>query len=596
MHHPILSKFFARALQALRCALSLGALCGLLAAAGPAHAATASAASAASADAGPLVSAAWLQRHRAQPGLHIVDASPPPQHRQQHITGAVPADFMTLGAADLPSARVQQRLRDWGVNEGDVIVIVDAGGTWQAARLFWDLVHHGLPAAGLRLLDGGMAAWVAAGGEVTQAATPTPAPGQVRLGAVDPSVRVRLPEFLAASADPARHVLLDALDPDYYYGGAAWFHRGGHVPQATLLPAGDFYNADKTFKPAAEMRRMLAHLGIRPEQTVLTHCGGGGAAAVPFFALKYLLGHGDVRMFQESQLGWVQDPRDLPLWTYAAPTLWRDTPWLRTWASPMFKGMGLSKVSVVDVRPAADFALGHVPLALNLPALAAPGAAELTPEQRDQWRRQLDLAGIPPEHEAVVLADGGLNAAAASAFLALEQLGQRRVSIYMDSVELWAAAGGELNRPRLAATSSATSSAASSAASSTSSPTAMPTSAAAPVSARRPAAAAVAPAARFVDATTAGQGVYVPVYVDAGATPSARSTPGTRVHLPAAQLLQSDGRPKPAKDLWKLMAAAGVPRYARIVLYADAPGDAAINYVVFRLMGFADLSLRAPAR
>jgi hypothetical protein len=59
----------------------------------------------------------------------------------------------------------------------------------------------------------------------------------------DPEVRVRLPEFLAATADPRRHVMLEALDPEYFYGGAAFFDRGGHVPHATLMPAGDFYNA-----------------------------------------------------------------------------------------------------------------------------------------------------------------------------------------------------------------------------------------------------------------------------------------------------------------------------------------------------------------
>jgi len=37
-----------------------------------------------------------------------------------------------------------------------------------------------------------------------------------------------------------------------------------------------------------------------------------------------------------------------------------------------------------------------------------------------------------------------------------------------------------------------------------------------------------------------------------------------------------------------------VPRYARIVLVADTLGEAAVNYVVFRLMGFADVKVWAP--
>ena len=35
---------------------------------------------------------------------------------------------------------------------------------------------------------------------------------------------------------------------------------------------------------------MLNYLDIRPDQTIYTHCGGGVAASVPFFALKFLSG------------------------------------------------------------------------------------------------------------------------------------------------------------------------------------------------------------------------------------------------------------------------------------------------------------------
>jgi thiosulfate/3-mercaptopyruvate sulfurtransferase len=63
------------------------------------------------------------------------------------------------------------------------------------------------------------------------------------------------------------------------------------------------------------------------------------------------------------------------------------------------------------------------------------------------------------------------------------------------------------------------------------------------------------------------------------------------LHLPYTQFLQADGTPKAAKDIWALMDKAGVPRYAELVFVADEPGEAAVNYVVFRLMGFAQLKL-----
>ncbi len=57
------------------------------------------------------------------------------------------------------------------------------------------------------------------------------------------------------------------------------------------------------------------------------------------------------------------------------------------------------------------------------------------------------------------------------------------------------------------------------------------------------------------------------------------------------ELLDAQARPKPAKALWTLLAKAGVPRYAEIVVTADDPGEAALGHFVLKLMGHADLRL-----
>lgn len=527
---------------------------------------------------GRLVSAAWLQQGLASGQLRVLDASPASLHRRGHIPGAVNADLFSFGPREVPQAQLQERLRGWGLNQGQAVLIYDQGGTYFAARLFWDLLHHGVPAEQLHILDGGMEGWRASGGAVSTEATAPPPRGNLSLGAVRPELRVHLPEFLAATADPQRHVMLEALDPPYFYGGAGFFDRAGHVPHATLMPAADFFNADKTYKSPQEISRMLAHLGIRRDQQVLSYCGGGGAAAVPFFALKFLVGHPDVRLFQESQRGWLQDPRELPVWTYAAPQLLRDTTWLKAWASPMLRGFGLSAVSVLDVRPAQDFQQGHVAQAMNLPAalirqhLHEPQALSAA----------LAQAGLDPEHEAVVLAEGGLSEDAALAFMALEGLGQRRVSVYIDNLDIWLDRGQPLAKPAVPAQAATT---------------------AAPVAAK-PAAMASSPAAlpRPVQLTAqrpqARPGAYPRVYINAGvrspAPAASQSQDGLWVHLPHQQLLLPDGKPKAAKDLWPLLEKAGVPRYAELVLVAESPGPAAVAYLVLRLMGFADVKVWAP--
>ncbi len=510
---------------------------------------------------GRLVSVEWLQGQLSRADLMVLDASSPGAHRKQHIPGAQPAGLFTFGPREVSAAQMESRLQRLGVNPGMHIVLVDEGGTYGATRLFWDLLQAGVPAERLHVLDGGMARWTARGGAVTDQATPPRPAGTVRAGTPAADTRVRLPEFLEATADPRANVLLEALEPEYFYGGASFFGRGGHVPHATLMPSDDFFNEDKTFKSPAEMQRMLDHLGVRREQQVLTYCGGGGAAAVPFFAMKYLLGYPRVRLFAESQLGWVKDPRDLPFWSYGAPHLVRDTDWLKAWGSPMLKTFGLSQVTAVDVRPAAAFAQGHVPLALNVPA--ATFSAHL--RQPEALAAALGAAGLDRTHEAVVLSEGGLNQTSALAFLMLERAGQQKVSIYLDSLDRWIDQGLDVARPA-------------------------PTAAAA-----KPTAYTAAPGAdMLLSDPQKSPGLYPTVFIASGAAAPARAPAGRVIHLPYAQLLDAQARPKPAKDLWTVLSKAGVPRYARLVLFADEPGAAAVNYVVFRMMGFADVKVWLP--
>ena len=187
---------------------------------------------------------------------------------------------------------------------------------------------------------------------------------------------------------------------------------------------------------------MLGYLGIRPEQQVYTHCGGGIAASVPFFAAKFMLDYPKVKLYKESQLEWLRDDRGLPFWTYDAPNLTREKTWLNAWGNQMMRSFGVAKLSVVDVRPAASFKQAHVPFAINVPAdvfkrhLATPA----------KLAEVLGAAGVDVANEAVIVSEGGLNPDSALAFLMLEKLGQKRVSVLSDSVDDWGFAGFPLSK------------------------------------------------------------------------------------------------------------------------------------------------------
>lgn len=519
-----------------------------LPAAPPAHAA-------AEALPGPLVSAEWLQRQLGQPGLLVLDASPAPVHRARHIPGAVNVDRFSAGLAEPDAQAMAARLRSWGVSPGLRIVVVDMGGSYFATRLFHDLLHHGYPERDLAVLDGGMARWVATGGAVTQQPTPAPAAGRWQAAAPLPQLRSGLDEVLRASADPQQH-LVEALGPEHFHGQTAWFDRPGHLPNARMWPAEDFFNADKTFKSAAEIRRMMDWLGIRDGQTVHAYCGGGIAASVPVFALRHIAGHPQVKLFAESQLGWLTDVRGLPVWTYAEPALLRDTAWLKTWGGVTMQQYGLLRARIVDLRTPEAFAQLRLPLAVNVPL------AEIRARLHDAaaLARLFAGAGVDPALEAVVLSDRGLDPDAALAFQALQRAGYTRASVYTDTLDHWAAAGHALARGAPGALAAPATP-----------PTPVPT----------PLPTVVPPQL----ATGAPGNVRRVSLARAGAVQP------DRVNLPWTELVGPPGQLLSAAELWTRLSRAGVPRYVELQLEGDDAAETALGALVLRLMGFGRVSV-----
>ncbi|MBL0141682.1 MAG: hypothetical protein IPP91_06340 [Betaproteobacteria bacterium] len=312
---------------------------------------------------------------------------------------------------------------------------------------------------------------------------------------------------------------------------------------------------------------MLAYLGIRPGQQVHAHCGGGIAASVPFFAAKFLADYPRVTLYKGSQLEWLRDDRGLPFWTYDAPNLTRDKGWVNGWGSQMMRSFGVARLSIVDVRQAASFRQSHVPFSISVPAetfrryLGSPA----------KLAEALGAAGVDAAHEAVIVSDGGLNPDSALAFLLLERLGQARVSVLSESVDDWGFAGLPLTTEAGAADPKKTP------------PGLMPVPGTYPVNLRR---------GIVIDGDEGGKGLYPRVYLASGKSLPAKLPEGKLIHVPYTDLVNANGTPKAAKDIWNALAKAGLARHAEIVTIADDPGEAAANYFILKLMGFPDIKVQ----
>ncbi|MBF4625659.1 sulfurtransferase [Clavibacter sp. VKM Ac-2872] len=243
-----------------------------------------------------------------------------PLHEAAHIPGAVYADLDTElsrhgapeeGRHPLPAtADLERAARAWGIRQGDTVVVHDGGGNTAAARAWWLLRDAGI--RDVRILDGALPAWVAAGLPLATGSV-VPERGDVTL------TRGALPILDEdAAAEIARTgTLLDARAGERYRGEVEPVDpRAGHIPGAVSAPTAGNIDADGAFLPADVLRARYAALGIRPGDAVGVYCGSGVTAAHEIAALA--IAGIDAALYPGSWSAWANRP-ELPAATGAAP-------------------------------------------------------------------------------------------------------------------------------------------------------------------------------------------------------------------------------------------------------------------------------------
>ncbi|MEU9076416.1 sulfurtransferase [Kitasatospora sp. NPDC004745] len=219
---------------------------------------------------GPTAAEEYLAGHL--PGAHFVDldrdlaAHPGAPGRGGRHPLPDPEEF---GAA----------MRGFGVDADRPVVVYDGAASLAAARAWWLLRWAGH--RDVRVLDGGYAAWVAAGLPVT-AEVPEPAEGDFK------PVPGRLPVVDAdgAAAWAREGLLLDARAGERYRGETEPVDpRAGHIPGAVSAPTAENVDADGRFRSAAELAARFRALGAGERETAV-YCGSGVTAAHQILALE----------------------------------------------------------------------------------------------------------------------------------------------------------------------------------------------------------------------------------------------------------------------------------------------------------------------
>jgi thiosulfate/3-mercaptopyruvate sulfurtransferase len=195
-------------------------------------------------------------------------------------------------------------LSRWGWRLGMQVVSYDAGsGALAAARLWWLLRLVGVQQ--VAVLDGGYAAWLAAGLPVESGEPAMRPASEVALHYDTNQVLLDHVVLLHGAAGQ----LLDARATPRYRGDVEPLDRvAGHVPGALNRPFTDNLSSDGRFKAATQLHdEFVTVLGSTAPSQVVHMCGSGVTACHNLLAMEHAGLHGS-RLYAPSWSGWVSDP------------------------------------------------------------------------------------------------------------------------------------------------------------------------------------------------------------------------------------------------------------------------------------------------
>ena len=279
----------------------------------------------------PVVDASWLNANKGEvvvlqvsgplksfttaPDVKTVDGKLVVGSVSGHVPGAKFVDFKTVRVERMVDGKTVKGLiplkgdfeklaQSWGVNKDSAIVFVPAGlntsDVDEAARLYWQFKYYGHK--NMAVLNGGMAAWLAAG---YPAATEEPANGSGNWTASgeDKSIMATYAEVKGAIKGK-KIQLADARPQNQYMG--VFTKKGelsGHLPGAKdvspdLLTRADGASAD--YLPAASYKSIMKAKGLNPNAATITYCNTGHLASGLWFVTHEIVGNKKAKLYDGS--------------------------------------------------------------------------------------------------------------------------------------------------------------------------------------------------------------------------------------------------------------------------------------------------------
>jgi thiosulfate/3-mercaptopyruvate sulfurtransferase len=243
-----------------------------------------------------------------------------------HIPGARLIDYSKIRATRVinnkpvqkqveSGGKIQQLLRDAGINKDDTIIITskgeNGGDITMATRLYWTLKYYGHNKLGI--LDGGTAAWLMAGNDVTSSFA-KPGQGDWMATSGNKALLASTQDVKLALRDKNPQ-LLDTRTIGQYLGTwkKSYVYKPGHVPGAKYFPYEllALPQIPAKFTPADDLRKLADTLAISDKGNFITYCNSGHLASGSWFLLSEVLGYKNTRLYDGSMHEWTVNDHEV---------------------------------------------------------------------------------------------------------------------------------------------------------------------------------------------------------------------------------------------------------------------------------------------
>ncbi len=226
-----------------------------------------------------LVEPEWLAAHINDANVVVVDCDVDAAYNRGHIPGSVvvPDNFEKdpeTGRVHLMNPeQFQAMCQRLGIGDDTLVISYDNSQSLYAARLWWALNTYGH--GNVKVLNGGWRGWIAAASDVSEGVgleRPAPAQAVTFTPNRDESLLVMADELKEACNLDSSVVWDVRSDGEWDGSETRGNKRAGHIPGAVHL---EWFNVmdrqTHRFRPANEIRQLLAEHGITPDKNVYTY-------------------------------------------------------------------------------------------------------------------------------------------------------------------------------------------------------------------------------------------------------------------------------------------------------------------------------------